>query len=125
MRILFGSRSRRRMLKKRRMAAVGTPLPDGLKLPVSRRVKFIDHSLLGSSFLGPRNERFNRCLSPPGFRSAPQSGGYGALIAPSTEIFSYDLYIVWNRAGAEDLMFFCWDGNVWGRKCITLPTSAS
>jgi hypothetical protein len=34
---------------------------------------------LRSSFLGPRNEGFNRCLSPPGFRSAPQPGSYGAL----------------------------------------------
>src|SRR4029079_5504394 len=31
----------------------------------------------GSSFLGPRDDGFNRCLSPPGFRSAPQSGGTG------------------------------------------------
>jgi hypothetical protein len=55
------------------------PAFDGLKISVSRRAKFIDRSLLGSSFLGPRNEGFNRCLSPPGFRSAPQSGSYGAL----------------------------------------------
>src|SRR5215471_1986334 len=27
--------------------------------------------LLGSSFLGPRNEGFNRCLSPPGFPQCP------------------------------------------------------
>jgi hypothetical protein len=66
------------------------PAFDGLKYSVSRRVTFIDHSLLGSSFLGPRNVRFSRRLSPPGFRSAPRSGGYGPLIAPSTEIFSYD-----------------------------------
>ena len=55
------------------------PAFDGLKISVSRRVTFIDRSPLRSSFLGPRNERFNRCLSPPGFRSAPQPGGYGAL----------------------------------------------
>src|SRR5436189_5407028 len=29
------------------------PAFDGLKIPVSRRVRFIDRSLLGSSFLGP------------------------------------------------------------------------
>ena len=62
------------------------PAFDGLKISVSRRAKFIDRSLLRSSFLGPRNEGFNRCLSPPGFRSAPQSGSYGALVAPSTEM---------------------------------------
>jgi hypothetical protein len=35
------------------------PAFDGLKISVSRRAKFIDRSLLGSSFLGPRNEGFN------------------------------------------------------------------
>jgi hypothetical protein len=55
------------------------PAFDGLKISVSRRVSFSDRSLLRSSFLGPRNEGFNRRLSPSGFRSAPQSGGYGAL----------------------------------------------
>ena len=68
------------------------PAFDGLKISVSRRVAFIDRSLLRSSFLGPRNEGFNRCLSPPGFRSAPQSGGYGALEAPSTEMSCITIY---------------------------------
>ena len=69
------------------------PAFDGLKISVSRRFSFIDRSLLRSSFLGPRNEGFNRRLSPPGFRSAPQSGGYGALIAPSTEMSRITLFI--------------------------------
>jgi hypothetical protein len=51
-----------------------------------------DRSLLRSSFLGPRNERSNRRLSPPGFRSAPQPGGYGALVAPSTEMSCITIY---------------------------------
>jgi len=70
------------------------PAFDGLKISVSRRVTFIDRSLLRSSFLGPRNERFNRRLSPPGFRSAPQSGSYGALVAPSTEMSCITIYLV-------------------------------
>jgi hypothetical protein len=49
--------------------------------------------------------RFSRRLSPPGFRSAPQSGGYGPPIAPSAEMFLYDIYIVQICAGALDLMF--------------------
>jgi hypothetical protein len=57
------------------------PAFDGLKYSRLSQGQFIDHSLLGSSFLGPRNVRFNRCLSPPGFRSAPQLGGYGPLSA--------------------------------------------
>src|SRR5437016_14684531 len=47
------------------------PAFDGLKISVSRRAKFIDRSLLRSSFLGPRNERFNRCPSPPEFPQCP------------------------------------------------------
>src|SRR5207244_8261708 len=70
------------------------PAFDGVKISVSRRVSFIDRSPLGSSFLGPRNEGFNRCLSPPGFRSAPQSVSYGALVAPSTEMSCITIYLV-------------------------------
>jgi hypothetical protein len=62
------------------------PAFDGLKISVSRRVSFIDRSLLRSSFLGPRSEGFNQRLSPPVFRSASQSGGYGALVAPYPEM---------------------------------------
>ena len=53
----------------------------------------------------PRNVRFNRCLSPQDFRIASPSGGYGALIAPSTEmsVLSFMLRI---RAGAPASMFF-------------------
>ena len=69
------------------------PAFDGLKISVSRRVSFTDRSLLRSSFLGPRNEGFNRCLSPPGFRGAPQSEGYGALVAPSTEMSRMTIYL--------------------------------
>ena len=47
------------------------PAFDGLKISVSRRVSFTHRPPLGSSFLGPRNERFNRCLSPPGFPQCP------------------------------------------------------
>jgi hypothetical protein len=68
------------------------PAFDGLKIPVSRRVEFIDRSLLRSSFPGPRNERFNRRLSPPEFPQAPQSGSYGALVAPSTEMSRMTIY---------------------------------
>jgi hypothetical protein len=69
------------------------PAFDGLKISVSRRVAFIDRSLLRSSFLGPRSEGFNRCPSPPGFRSAPQSWSYGALVAPSTEMSCMTIYL--------------------------------
>ncbi len=69
------------------------PAFDGIKISVSRRVSFTDRSLLRSSFLGPRNEGFNRCLSPPGFRGAPQSEGYGALVAPSTEMSRMTIYL--------------------------------
>jgi len=64
------------------------PAFDGLGIPVSRRVTFIDRSLLRSSFLGPRNEVSTDVSAHRDFRSAPQSGGYGALImlAPSTEM---------------------------------------
>jgi hypothetical protein len=76
---------------------------DGLKISVSRRVSFIDRSLLRSSFLGPRNVRFNRRLSPPGFRSASQSGGYGALIAPYPEMscIIYRADLLEHRTGAS------------------------
>jgi hypothetical protein len=65
------------------------PAFDGLKISVSRRATFIDRSLLRSSFLGPRNERFNRCLSPPGFPQCPtvrEVRGALILLAPFTEI---------------------------------------
>src|SRR6266513_532977 len=51
------------------------PALDGLKISVSRRVSFTDRSLLRSSFLGPRDEGFNRCLSPPGFPHCPSVRG--------------------------------------------------
>jgi hypothetical protein len=68
------------------------PAFDGLKISVSRRVTFIDRSLLGSSFLGPRNEGSTGVSVHRGFRSAPQSGGYGALVAPSTEMSRITLF---------------------------------
>src|SRR6266566_2163739 len=51
------------------------PAFDGLKYSRLSQGKFIDRSLLGSSFLGPREERFNRCLSPPGFPQCPTVRG--------------------------------------------------
>jgi hypothetical protein len=51
------------------------PAFDGLKISVSGRVTFIDRSLLRSSFPGPRNERFNRRLSPPEFPQCPTIRG--------------------------------------------------
>ena len=62
------------------------PAFDGLKISVSRRVTFIDRSLLRSSFLGPRDEGFNRRLSPPGFPQGPTVRGLRGALAPSTEM---------------------------------------
>ncbi len=67
---------------------------DGLKIPVSRRAKFIDRSLLRSSFPGPRNEGFNRCLSPPGFPECPTVRGLRGALAPSTEMSRMTIYLV-------------------------------
>ena len=72
------------------------PAFDGLKISVSRRVSFTDRSLLRSSFLGPRNEGFNRCLSPPGFPQCPtvrELRGALILLAPSTEMSRMTIYL--------------------------------
>ena len=69
------------------------PAFDGLKISVSRRVSFIDRSLLRSSFLGPREERFNRCLSPPGFPQCPTARGLRGALAPSTEMSRMTIYL--------------------------------
>src|SRR6266508_5453425 len=69
-----------------------SPAFDGLKISVSRRVTFIDRSLLRSSFLGPRNEGFNRRLSPPGFPQCPTVRGLRGAVAPSTEMSSITIY---------------------------------
>ena len=58
------------------------PAFDGLKYSRLSQGQFIDHSLLGSSFLGPRNVRFSRRLSPP-VSAVPHSqevtGRYSAI----------------------------------------------
>src|SRR5204862_379258 len=67
-----------------------------LKISVSRRVTFIDRSPLRSSFLGPRNEGFNRCPSPPGFPQCPtvrELRGALILLAPSTEMSCMTIYL--------------------------------
>ena len=69
------------------------PAFDGLKISVSRRAKFIDRSPLRSSFLGPRNEGFNRCLSPPGFPQCPTVRGLRGALAPSTEMSCIAIYL--------------------------------
>jgi hypothetical protein len=51
------------------------PAFDGLKYFRLSRGKFIDRSPLGSSFLGPPEEGFNRCLSPPEFPHCPTLRG--------------------------------------------------
>jgi hypothetical protein len=95
------------------------PAFDGLKYSRLSQGKFIDHSLLGSSFLGPRNVRFSRRLSPPGFRSASRSGGYGPLIAPSAEM-SRMTYISSGFALERGLRcFFAGRANASEWKCIT------
>jgi hypothetical protein len=69
------------------------PAFDGLKISVSRRVTFIDRSLLRSSFPGPRNEGFNRCLSPPGFPQCPTVRELRGALAPSTEMSRMTIYL--------------------------------
>jgi hypothetical protein len=69
------------------------PAFDGLKISVSRRVSFIDCSLLRSSFPGPRNEGFNRCLSPPGFPQCPTVRELRGALAPSTEMSRMTIYL--------------------------------
>jgi hypothetical protein len=69
------------------------PAFDGLKISVSRRVTFIDRSLLRSSFLGPRSEGFNRRLSPPEFPQCPTVREVRALVAPSTEMSRMTIYL--------------------------------
>src|SRR5262249_7724922 len=49
--------------------------------------------LLGSSFLGPRDERFNRRLSPPGFPQCPTVRELRGAIAPSTEMSRIAIYL--------------------------------
>jgi hypothetical protein len=61
------------------------PAFDGLKYSRLSQGKFIDHSLLGSSLRTSQRE-VQPASQSAGFRSAPQSGGYGALIAPSAEM---------------------------------------
>src|SRR5207253_9701642 len=65
---------------------------DGLKISVSRRVSFIDRSPLGSSFLGPRSEGFNRRLSPPEFPQCPTVRELRGALAPSTEMSRITIY---------------------------------
>ena len=69
------------------------PAFDGLKISVSRRVTFIDCSLLRSSFPGPRNEGFNRRLSPPGFPQCPTVRELRGALAPSTEMSRMTIYL--------------------------------
>ncbi len=51
------------------------PAFDGLKISVSRRVAFIDRSLLRSSFLGPRNEGVQPASQSAGISAVPHSQG--------------------------------------------------
>ena len=69
------------------------PAFDGLKISVSRRVTFIDCSLLRSSFPGPRNEGFNRRLSPPEFAQCPTVRELRGALAPSTEMSRMTIYL--------------------------------
>jgi hypothetical protein len=71
------------------------PAFDGLKISVSRRVTFIDRSLLGSFILRTAQRAVQPMSQPTGnFRSAPQSGSYGALVAPSTEMSRMTIYLL-------------------------------
>jgi hypothetical protein len=70
------------------------PAFDGLKISVSRRVAFNDRSLLGSFILRTAQRAVQPMSQPTGnFRSAPQSGSYGALVAPSTEMSCMTIYL--------------------------------
>jgi hypothetical protein len=88
------------------------PAFDGLKISVSRRVAFIDRSLLRSSFLGPRNEGYNRRLSPPEFPQCPTVRGLRGALAPCTEMSRMTIYLV-DLLGRDGVRF------IWYRVRIT------
>jgi hypothetical protein len=69
------------------------PAFDGLKISVSRRVAFIDRSLLRSSFLDPVTRGSTECPSPPGFPQCPTVRELRGAIAPSTEMSRMTIYL--------------------------------
>src|SRR5215831_13685077 len=69
------------------------PAFDGLKYFRLSQGRVFDRSLLGSSFLGPPNERFNRRLSPPGFPQCPTVRELRGAVAPSTEMSRIAIYL--------------------------------
>jgi hypothetical protein len=66
---------------------------DGLKISVSRRVSLATAPCLGRHSLDPATRGSTGVSVRRDFRSAPQSGGYGALLAPSTEMSRMTIYL--------------------------------